>query len=127
MNINIGAKIREIAKEKGVGPTELGKRINTSKQNVYGIFKRKSMDSNLISEISIALDHNFFQYYMEDLQAHWGHRMATVGSNGAGNTAEVSRLNGEIAHLKTNLELSQELNTMLKEKLKVCEGQRVKQ
>ena len=50
-----------------IGPTELGALINTSKQNVYGIFKRKSIDTQLLAKISRALAHDFFLYYVKDL------------------------------------------------------------
>lgn len=63
MSIHIGEKIKQRAKQLRIGPTELGKRINTSKQNIHGIYKRKSVDSILLKEISNALDFNFFQYY----------------------------------------------------------------
>lgn len=63
--VHIGEKIRQRAKELRMGPTELGKMINTSKQNVYGIFKRKSIDAELLLSISKALDLDFFQCYTD--------------------------------------------------------------
>lgn len=35
MALHIGSKIKERAKELRIGSTELGRMINTSKQNVY--------------------------------------------------------------------------------------------
>lgn len=64
MSIHIGEKIKQRAKQLRIGPTELGKLINTSKQNVNGIYKRKSIDSVLLKDLSKALDFNFFQYYL---------------------------------------------------------------
>ena len=63
MSIHIGERIKQRAVQLRIGPTELGKRINTSKQNIHGIYKRRSLDSILLKEISKALDFNFFQYY----------------------------------------------------------------
>jgi hypothetical protein len=63
MSIHIGQKIRERADELEIGPTKLGVMINTSKQNVYGIFKRKSIDTELLKKISEVLKKDFFQYY----------------------------------------------------------------
>lgn len=63
MGIHIGEKIRQRAKELRIGPTELGKMIHTSKQNVAGIYKRKSIDAELLQKLSTALDCNFFDYY----------------------------------------------------------------
>lgn len=50
-----------------IGPTELGTMINTSKQNVYGIYKRKSIDTQLLAKISLALNHDFFLCYVKEL------------------------------------------------------------
>jgi|GEM_PF-5942946 len=68
MEIDIGSIIRKVAEQGHVGPTELGKRIGTSKQNIYGIYKRKSMDSGLMLKLSLALDHDFFQYYVRNFE-----------------------------------------------------------
>lgn len=64
MAVHIGEKIKSRAKELRIGPTELGKMINTSKQNVYGIYKRKSIDVEMLKKISKALDYDFFHYYI---------------------------------------------------------------
>jgi hypothetical protein len=63
--MHIGEKIQKRAKEMRMGPTELAGLINTSKQNIYGIFKRKSIDTDLLSRIGKALDFDFFQYYVK--------------------------------------------------------------
>lgn len=67
MEIHIGEIIKNKARELRIGPTELGEKINTSKQNVYGIYKRKSIDTDLLRKISNALGHNFFSYYVTSL------------------------------------------------------------
>ena len=46
-----------------MGATELGKLINTSKQNIYGIFKRRTIDTGLLKKLSQALDYDFFTLY----------------------------------------------------------------
>ncbi|MCH8318857.1 MAG: hypothetical protein IIA88_10255 [Bacteroidetes bacterium] len=63
MSVHIGEKIKARAREHRIGPTELGKLINTSKQNIYGIFKRKTVDTWLLQKLSDALNYNFFVYY----------------------------------------------------------------
>ena len=59
--IHIGQKIREIFETKGISVVEFAKRINTSRENVYGIFKRKTIDVELLFHISEVLEYNFFQ------------------------------------------------------------------
>lgn len=63
MDIHIGEKIKARAKELKIGPSELGLLINTSKQNIVGIYKRKSIDSEQLWFVSQALKFNFFALY----------------------------------------------------------------
>jgi DNA-binding Xre family transcriptional regulator len=67
MDINIGLLVKQRAKELRIGPTELGVKINTSKQNVYGIYKRKSIDTQLLIKLCNALNFDFFQVYSQNL------------------------------------------------------------
>lgn len=67
--IHIGEKIKKKSKELRVSASELAKRINTTKQNVYQIFKKKSIDTDLLRVISEALRYNFFDLYKEDLKS----------------------------------------------------------
>lgn len=65
MDIHIGLKIKEIFDKSGFTVTELAKRVKTTRQNIYGIFERSSVDTALLLRLGEALDHNFFQYYMD--------------------------------------------------------------
>lgn len=46
-----------------MGPTELARAIKTSKQNVYGIYLRETIDTGLLQKLGKALDFDFFVYY----------------------------------------------------------------
>ena len=59
-DIHIGECIKARAKELRIGPTELGLLVKTSKQNVYGIFKRSSMDTGQLRLFCEALSFDFF-------------------------------------------------------------------
>jgi transcriptional regulator with XRE-family HTH domain len=61
--VHIGKLIRERLEEIGMSKSEFSRRINTSPQNVYGIFKRKSIDTELLQQISEVLKFDFFSYY----------------------------------------------------------------
>jgi hypothetical protein len=63
MTINIGNKIEQVFTKKGMTVSEFGRRINKSRENVYSIFKRKTIDTGLLLIISEVLEHDFFQYY----------------------------------------------------------------
>ncbi len=64
--MRIGEKIKERAEELRIGPTELGRMIKTSKQNVYSIFERDSIDTLLLQKLSKALEFDFFSYYISN-------------------------------------------------------------
>lgn len=63
MALHIGKIIRQHLEDLGMTKSEFARRISTSPQNIYGIFKRKSIDTELLSEISRTLNYDFFQYY----------------------------------------------------------------
>ncbi len=68
MTLHIGNKIRSIVDKQGITVSEFGRRINMSRENVYSIFKRKTIDTGLLTTISKILDHDFFQYYSPEVQ-----------------------------------------------------------
>jgi transcriptional regulator with XRE-family HTH domain len=92
-DIHIGKKIKEVFEKKGFTVTEFARRINKSRENIYGIFKRKTIDTGLLLTISKVLDHDFFKYYI----------------SGKEEILEIERLTSENKLLK-------ELNKLLKEK-----------
>ena len=61
--MHIGEKIKARAKELRIGPTELARAIKTSKQNVYGIYLRETIDTGLLMKLGKALEFDFFAYY----------------------------------------------------------------
>jgi len=63
MSVNIGNKIKIVVSKKGMSVSEFGRRINKSRENVYSIYKRKTIDTGLLTTISTVLEHDFFQYY----------------------------------------------------------------
>ena len=59
MAYHFGAEIRKVLKEKGMTVAEFARRINKSRENAYDIFRRKSLDMELLSAISEVLDYDF--------------------------------------------------------------------
>ncbi|MCB9234703.1 MAG: hypothetical protein H6581_23830 [Bacteroidia bacterium] len=102
--MHLGEKIRERCKELRIGPTELGEKIFTTKQNVYGIFRRKSLDTGLLEAISVALNFNFFQLLAQNMEGE-------LPSNPL--KEEMAALEKEITYLKRINQL--QLNLMERE------------
>ena len=135
-NLNIGAIIKRVSEEKNIGPTKLGKMIGTSKQNVYGIFKRGSVKSDLLLELSLVLNHNFFQYYVEELAQAWADDPGAPDMGGSSHASELASLKRDIDHLMEKNELLEgqivlannscrvlaETNELLKEKVDSLQG-----
>ncbi|TAL59871.1 MAG: XRE family transcriptional regulator [Bacteroidetes bacterium] len=66
MEIHIGEKIRQQAKELRMGPTELAQLINTSRSNIYWLYKRKHIDGEMLVKLSRVLKFNFFRLYRDE-------------------------------------------------------------
>ena len=69
--MDIGKKIREVIEYRGMNTSEFARRLCTTNQNVHDIFKRTSIDTELLERIGEILDHDFFQYYANP--ASFGH------------------------------------------------------
>ncbi|MDD4699198.1 MAG: hypothetical protein PHV07_02935 [Oscillospiraceae bacterium] len=61
MSKKIGTLIRERVKAVNMDVTEFAKLINKERSNVYDIFKRDSIDTDLLKKIGQVLDYDFFQ------------------------------------------------------------------
>ena len=92
--LHIGERIKERATELRIGATELGKLINTSKQNIYGIYKRRTIDTGLLKNISEALGYDFFQLYANN-------EFTMVSSSELG---DIETLYKDVEHIKNEIE-----------------------
>lgn len=122
MKIHVGEKIKQRTKELRIGPTELARIINTSKQNIYGIFKRESIDTALLEKISKALKYDFFALYINP-------KLPPLKDGDLGDKkikpyflmdekSEFSLLKNQLMDLKEKYELLKKVNTLLEEKKK---------
>lgn len=66
--IHIGEEIKKVFELKNLSVSEFGRRINKSRENVYDIFTRQTIDTGLLITICNVLDHNFFLIYSETYQ-----------------------------------------------------------
>lgn len=58
--IHIGKEIKTRLQQMERTPGWLAKKINCDRTNIYKIFQRASIDTELLSRISKALEHDFF-------------------------------------------------------------------
>jgi len=111
MAIHIGKKIKEEMLLKGISVSTFAKKINRSRNVVYDIFDRESIDTDLLNKISKVLSCDFFSLYSS--QKEYNHdavKSFNVNENSAGygKLAEENKnlqlqnqnLTAEIAYLK---------------------------
>lgn len=66
-NIHIGILIEKELIRQERSPSWLATKLCCCRTNVYKIFGRKSIDSDMLFRISRILNHNFFEYYCDKL------------------------------------------------------------
>ena len=64
-NIHIGEQIRQVLEEQGRTITWLAKQIGCSRENLYKIFRRSWIHTDMLQKISVALNHDFFKEYSQ--------------------------------------------------------------
>ncbi len=62
-NIHIGHLIREQLKADQRSSSWLAREIGCSRNHLYKVFRKPSLDGELLLSISLAMNFNFFQYY----------------------------------------------------------------
>lgn len=66
MSVHIGNIIQKSVKKKGIKVTVFADQINCSRRNVYEIFKKKNIDTELLQVISEKLEENLFMHYLSE-------------------------------------------------------------
>lgn len=112
--MRIGEKVEARAKELRIGATELARKIKTSKQNIYHIYKRESIDTELLMRLSKVLEYDFFQFYREAETPAVHEARPPYGRNkklspGLSAEMELLLLRKEFQSLKDKYELLREL------------------
>ena len=69
--IHIGRIIEGVFHEQGRSPSWFADQLHCDRTNVYNIFKRESIDTALLVRISNILQHNFLQYYANEILTVW--------------------------------------------------------
>jgi transcriptional regulator with XRE-family HTH domain len=62
-DVEIGLKIQAVFEDRNIRLSDFADDLGTVRQNVYRIFKKKHLDTGLLTKVSEVLNHNFFLYY----------------------------------------------------------------
>ena len=65
--IHIGSLIEQELRRQDRSVTWLASELHCDRTNVYKVFKRKSIDTRLLMDISVILQHNFFLDYADEV------------------------------------------------------------
>ena len=61
--VHIGNLIEQELRKQERTVTWFASKLHCDRTNIYKIFKKQSIDTNLLEQISAILQHNFFQDY----------------------------------------------------------------
>lgn len=104
MAIHIGQIIKSVAEERKMGATELSQHLNTSRENVYDIYRREAIDTAKLLQLSVILKYDFFEhFYQEEPLKALRNDIVTRQQ------MEIDILNKELAERKKTLILYDEL------------------
>lgn len=68
-DVHIGKMIEKKLRERGCQVTWFANELCTERTNIYKIFRRRSIDTELLMKISRILEYDFFSYYSRELTA----------------------------------------------------------
>lgn len=66
--VHIGKLIEEELHRQERTVTWFAKKLYCERTNVYNIFKRQSIDTELLLRISVILNRDFFMYYQKEIE-----------------------------------------------------------
>ncbi|MBU0486560.1 MAG: hypothetical protein KKD31_01245 [Bacteroidetes bacterium] len=64
--VDIGKMIQKVVREQKWKITDFADAVPTNRRNVYNIFRRRTIDTKLLTKIGHVLNHDFFQYYQSE-------------------------------------------------------------
>ena len=67
MEVHIGKEIEKQFQKSGIKIGSFAEKISTGERNVYSLFRRKDISSEMLVAVSKALNYNFFKLYTQDL------------------------------------------------------------
>ena len=66
--LHIGKLIRQKMEERHITVVWLAQRLSCSRTNVYKIFDKYSLDTEVLAKISDILEYDFFSLYSEEIR-----------------------------------------------------------
>jgi len=67
MAVHIGKEIKKVFVERKMTVVALSRELGCHRTNIYRIFDSPTVDSGVLSQLSVILDFDFFKLYSEDV------------------------------------------------------------
>lgn len=113
--VDIGEKIKEVLISKRIPVKEFAQKINTNRNNVYHIFKRKTIDTDLLIKISEVLQFNFFIYFIDGFEKKTIKKTEDIASL----KKHILTLEKEVSYLKERLNDKDKIISLFENKSKL--------
>jgi DNA-binding Xre family transcriptional regulator len=121
MNVVIGEIIKSISDRRGINKSEFARRLNMSPTNIHKIFKRKSIDTDLLTQIGEILEYDFFIHYIKTKPADYSDMMKQLGIPVSISNEQEERYRSELENCKEKNVMLEKINVLLEEKVKRIE------
>lgn len=121
MNIVIGELIKAVADRRGINKSEMARRLNMSPTNVHKIFKRESIDTELLSRICVILEYDFFLHFITEKPADYLERVRESGIPLHLLSEAQEKYPAELDNCKEKVKMLERINTLLEDKIKTLE------
>lgn len=79
--MRIGSLIRQIADEKKISIDTLALRLDMTRANIYKIFERDTIQTELLCKISLSLEYNFFIHLQTEIDNQLGKSPQDINVN----------------------------------------------
>ena len=76
--MHIGTILREKLKTDGKSVVWLARELGCHRTNIYNLFDKNSLDTQLLQRISIIMNYNFFELYREDTERKINEKSSNV-------------------------------------------------
>ncbi|MGZ3885517.1 MAG: hypothetical protein ACXVPQ_08655 [Bacteroidia bacterium] len=122
MAIHIGKKIKEEVQKQRFPVTLFAKKINRSRNVVYNIFERESIDTDLLNKIGKVLNCDFFSLYSAQKEYTYDNVKNFVSESGSAyhamHSEEVKSLKDQVENLKNEVAYLKKINALLEKRQK---------
>jgi len=121
MAIHIGKKIREELRKQRISVIDFGQRINRTRNVVYDIFERESIDTGLLHKIGKELRVDFFSLYSIQKEYSYINTKSYLVTEpntlyGKLQSEEVKNLQKQIDLMQTEINYLKKINSLLENK-----------